>query len=209
MAKAGPRWRDLLRRREVWGLIIPRLFSDPVWYFYIFWLPDYLQRERHLSLAEIGMYGWIPFLFADFGHLGGGMLSDFLVRRGMAAPRARMTVLAGVGCLAPFGALAGLAPTAAAAIAVTCLATFLTQCWATNTATLTADVLPNSSVGSAFGLMGTAGSFAGALFAQVLGLVIHAFGYKAAFVLAACLHPCAATLLIFGLRPVWKQADSR
>ena len=75
-------WLDLLRQRTVWGLVLPRLFSDPVWYFYLFWLPDYLQRERHLSLAQIGLYGWIPFLFADLGNVGGGMLSDVLVRRG-------------------------------------------------------------------------------------------------------------------------------
>ena len=199
--KDAPRWRELLRQRTVWGLILPRLLSDPVWYFYIFWLPDYLQRERHLSLAEIGMYGWIPFLFADLGNIGGGMLSDALIRSGMAAPKARMRVLAGVGCLAPLGALAGLAPTAATAIAVTCLVAFLTQCWSTNTAALAADLLPNRWTGSAFGLMGTAGSLAGAFFAQLLGVVIGAFGYPAAFALAAVLHPCAAIILYVVLRP--------
>ncbi len=199
---AGPRWRDLLRQRTVWGLLLPRLFSDPVWYFYIFWLPDYLQRERHLSLKEIGIYGWIPFLFADLGNVGGGMLSDWLVRRGMTPARARIAVLVGVGCLAPLGALAGIAPTAATAIAVTCLVAFLTQCWATNTATLAADIIPNEAAASVFGLMGTAGSLAGACFAQLLGYVISTFGYPAAFALAALMHPCAATILYFVLRPV-------
>jgi ACS family hexuronate transporter-like MFS transporter len=197
-----PRLLDLLRRRTVWGLVLPRLLSDPVWYFYIFWLPDYLQRERHLSLAEIGFYGWIPFLFGDLGHLCGGMLSDSLVRRGLAPARARILVLVGVGCLAPLGALAGVVPSAAWAIAVTCLVAFLAQCWATNTATLTADVIPNDATGSVFGLMGTAGSLSGACFAQVLGYVIHTFGYPAAFALAALLHPCAATVLFFVLRPI-------
>jgi len=211
MAKAGPamlaepKWRDLLRKRTVWGLVLPRLFSDPVWYFYIFWLPDYLQRERHLSLAEIGFYGWIPFLFADLGNVGGGMISDLLVRCGLTPPRARIYVLVGVGCLAPLGVLAGIAPTAATAIAVTCLVAFLTQCWATNVVALAADVIPNASTGSVVGLMGTAGSLAGACFAQVLGYVIHTFGYPAAFGLAALMHPCAATILFFVLRPVRKQ----
>ncbi len=200
-----PLWRDLLCQRVVWGLVIPRLFSDPVWYFYIFWLPDYLQRVRHLSLAEMGLYGWIPFLFADLGHLGGGALSDFLVRRGIAPSRARIGVLVSVGCLAPFGALAGFAPTAATAIAVTCVVAFLTQCWSTNTAALAADILPNSSTGSVFGLMGTAGSLAGACFAQVLGYIIHTFGYTAAFAFTGLLHPCAATILFCILRPIRKD----
>lgn len=199
------RYRELLRQRQVWGLILPRLFSDPVWYFYLFWLPDYLQRERGLSLAEIGMYGWIPFLFADLGSVGGGMLSDFLVRRGFAAHRARISVLMGIACVAPLGALAGIAPTAATAIAVTCLVAFMTQCWAANMAALAGDILPNSITGSAFGLMGTAGSLAGAGFAQVLGFVIQSFGYKSAFGLAAVLHPCAAIVLFLMLRPIWRS----
>jgi ACS family hexuronate transporter-like MFS transporter len=205
VAGAAPSWRELLSRRTVWGLVIPRLLSDPVWYFYIFWLPDYLQRERHLSLAQIGLFGWIPFVFADLGSVGGGMLSDWLVRRGMAGPKARIRVLVGVGCLAPLGALAGIAPNAAAAIAVTCLIAFLTQCWAANTATLAADLVPNEATGSVFGMMGTAGSLAGAFFAQLLGYTIQAFGYKSAFVLAAVLHPCAAAVLFFTLRkiPAW------
>ncbi|MBZ2184279.1 MAG: MFS transporter [Bryobacter sp.] len=193
-------WRNLIRQRRVWGLVLPRFFSDPVWYFYIFWLPDYLQRERQLSLAEIGFYGWIPFLFADVGHLGGGALSDFLIRRGMNPPRARLAILTAVGCLAPVGALAGVVPTAVTAIAVTCLVAMLTQAWSTNTASLCADLIPNESTATVFGLMGMAGSLAGAFFAQILGLVISTFGYPAAFVLAAMLHPIAALILRYSLR---------
>jgi len=201
----APRWSQLLRQRTVWGLILPRFFSDPVWYFYIFWLPDYLQRERHLSLAEIGFYGWIPFLFADLGSIGGGYLSDLLVRRGMASPRARMMVLFAIGCLAPIGAIAGIVPTAASAIAVTCFVAFLTQAWSTNTASLCADLTPHAATATVFGMMGMAGSLAGAFFAQILGFAIQHFGYSSAFVLASVLHPCAATILFFVLRPVRKQ----
>ncbi len=193
-------WRDLIKQRQVWGLVLPRFFSDPVWYFYIFWLPDYLQRERHLSLAEIGFYGWIPFLFADLGHLGGGALSDWLVRRGIHPPRARLFILSAVGILAPLGALVGLAPTAATAIAVTCFVAMLTQAWATTTAALCADVIPNHSTATVFGMMGMAGSLAGAFFAQILGFVIQTFGYPAAFCLAALLHPIAAIILRLALR---------
>ena len=196
-----PEWRVLLRQRTVWGLIVPRFFSDPVWYFYIFWLPDYLQRERHLSLAEIGIYGWIPFLFADLGHLSGGALSDWLVRRGVSPAGARLWILRAIGILAPLGALVGWAPNATTAIAVTCLVAMLTQAWSTATAALCADVIPRHSTASVFGMMGMAGSLAGAFFAQILGVVIQNLGYPAAFGLAALLHPTAALILHFGLRP--------
>jgi len=182
-------------------LVLSRIASDPVWYFYLFWLPDYLQRIRHLSLAEIGLYAWIPFLFADLGCICGGALSDRLVRRGWTPLRARFATLAGVAVLAPFGALVGIIESTAGAIALTCLITFLCQAWSTNIATLSADLTDRAETGTVMGLMGTAGSLGGLAFAQLLGLTIGAFGYTSAFVMAAVLHPIALLTLFGFLRP--------
>jgi ACS family hexuronate transporter-like MFS transporter len=193
---AGRSWSQMLRERKLWAVVLPRVASDPVWYFYLFWLPDYLQRERGLSLAQIGIYGWIPFLFADFGNVGGGALSDWLVRRGWPARQARIAMLVGVGCVAPFGALVGAVRSTAVAIAITCLIGFLTQCWTTNISTLAADLFPQEERGTVAGLMGTAGSLGGVLFSQALGLLIGVFGYPSAFVAAAVMHPVAATVLV-------------
>lgn len=193
-------WLQLARDRRVWALALPRLASDPAWYFYVFWLPDYLQRGRHLNLSEIAVYGWIPFLFADIGNVGGGALSDWLIRRGIAPARARVAVLIGVGCLTPLSALAGQVNSVVFAVSLICLATFLCQCWSTNIATLAADLLPASSTGTVVGMMGTAGSLGGVLFAQSLGLLIGRFGYPPAFLLAALLHPVAACMLVLLLR---------
>ena len=193
-------WRKLLRKRAVWGLVLPRFISDPVWYFYLFWLPDYFQRARHFNLADLAAYGWIPFVFADCGSVSGGALSDWLIRRGVAPPRARIAVLVGVGCLMPLGALVGRVSLVSSAIILTSVATFLTQCWTTNTAVLTADLLPADSTGTVVGMMGTAGSLGGIVFAQILGRVVSHFGYPLAFVLAAAMHPIAATILTLLLR---------
>ena len=193
-------WLRLLKLRNVWALVLPRLASDPVWYFYVFWLPDYLQRERHLSLGQIAAYGWVPFLFADLGNVGGGALSDWLIRRGVRPAKARLILLGAVGCLAPFGALVGRVQSLASVIALAGLAAFLCQCWSTNVATLAADVTPRTATASVIGMMGTAGSLGGALFSQLLGLVISRFGYPFAFLLAATLHPLAAMTLILLLR---------
>lgn len=188
-------WLALLRRRNVWSLIIPRLFSDPVWYFYLFWLPDYLQRERGLSLTEIGLYAWIPFLAADAGAIGGGALSDLLIRRGMSPQTARRRVLYLVAFIAPLGALAVLVQSTPAAILLMSISACMTQVWAINIATLGAEILTPAESASILGLMGSAGSLAGAAIAQVLALLIGIWGYPAAFILAAALHPTAALLL--------------
>lgn len=191
----GRPWLTMLKERVVWSLVLPRFVGDSVWYFYLFWLPDYLQRERNLSLAEVGFYGWIPFLFADLGNIGGGAASDFLVRRGWSPMKARGALLACVGLLSPLGAFVGLAPQTATAIAVTCLIACLTQVWSTNTATLSADLFPANERSTVMGMMGTAGALGGILFAQALGWTISSFGYGSAFLLAAVLHPLAVLLL--------------
>jgi ACS family hexuronate transporter-like MFS transporter len=194
-------WVGLLKQRRVWGLVLPRIASDPVWYFYLFWLPDYLQRERGFSLADVGRYGWVPFLAADVGGMGGGALSDWLVRRGMDAARARMLMLAGVGCLAPLGALTGVVTSTVAALASVSLVAALCQCWSANIATLALDVFPEQDNASVVGMMGTAGSLGGVFFSQALSLVMARFGYPGAFTLAAALHPIALVTLLALFRP--------
>lgn len=199
-AEPARSWLDLARDRRVWALVLPRIASDPAWYFYVFWLPDYLQRGRNLNLTEIAAYGWIPFLFADIGNVGGGAISDWLIRRGAKPVQARLAVLIAVGCLAPLSALAGVVNSSVAAFALISTATFLCQCWSTNIATLPGDLLPATSTGTVVGMMGTAGSLGGVLFTQLLGFVVGHFGYPPAFLMAAALHPIAATVLVLMLR---------
>ena len=189
-----------MKQRDIWALVLPRLLSDPVWYFYLFWLPDYLQRVRGFSLGDMAAYGWLPFLFAGLGCVTGGALSDWMVRRGVAPARARVRVLIVVGCTGPLGALVGLVSSVALAMTLACVVVYLTQVWATNTATLAAEVLPSEEVGTAVGMMGTAGSLGGALFAQLLGVLIARAGYPAAFAAVATLYPLAITALVSLIR---------
>jgi ACS family hexuronate transporter-like MFS transporter len=193
-------WRTIAKQRVVWALVLPRLFSDPVWYFYLFWLPDYLQRVRHFDLQHIALYGWLPFLFADFGNVAGGAISDWLVRKGWSQARARLAVLVSIACISPVGAFVGWMPSVSGALIVVCIVTFLTQCWSTNIATLATDLLPFSIIGSVTGMMGSAGSVGGVLFAEAIGLIIGSWGYRVAFVSAACLYPLALIALLFLMR---------
>jgi ACS family hexuronate transporter-like MFS transporter len=87
-----PTYLSLLRQPACVGFFLARLLTDPISYFYAFWLPDYLTHSRGFSLAMIGLVGWIPFLASDVGGPGGGALSDWLVRRGVPPARARLTL---------------------------------------------------------------------------------------------------------------------
>jgi sugar phosphate permease len=70
----------LFRTRVVWGFTVAKAFIDPVWYFYIFWFPEYLEEVRHFSLAQIGALAWIPFVIAGLGNLFGGVVGSLLLR---------------------------------------------------------------------------------------------------------------------------------
>src|SRR5258708_7450320 len=88
-ATAGARWIELLGDRNVLALVLARFLADPVWYFFLFWTPEYLKRARGFSLADIGLYGWIPFVAAFAGGMFAGLASDWLIRRGWGAAAAR------------------------------------------------------------------------------------------------------------------------
>jgi ACS family hexuronate transporter-like MFS transporter len=202
-------WWELLRKRMVWGLVLPRFATDAVWYFYLFWLPDYLQRERHFNLHDLAAYGWIPMVFASGGCVTGGALSDWLIRRGIPPVRARMAMLITAACLMPLGALVGQVKSVTTAFSLICVAIFFSQYWPTNTGALTADLLPAASTGTVVGMMGTAGSLGGIVFAQVLGRVVGRFGYSTAFILAGALHPIAALTLTLLLRGQKARPDGQ
>ena len=94
-------WGQLWSRKSLWGILLIRFVSDPVWYFCLFWLPGYLQEESGLTLAQIGMFGWIPFLVADLGAIGTSAWSDKMVRKGVEPLKARKIMLSSIAVLAP------------------------------------------------------------------------------------------------------------
>lgn len=202
-------WRQVVRQRKVWGLLFARFGSDPVWYFYLFWLPTYLQQARGMTLTQIAMFAWIPYVFADLGNVGGGAFTDWLVRRGITPARARVAALCGVAVLAPFGAFVGFAQTPAQVIGVACLIAFLCQVWSTNTATLAADICSPGERATVMGAMGTCGSIGGIFFNFYLPYVIATSGYPGAFVVAALLHPMGVIFLLAFLWPTLRRPPAR
>lgn len=191
------RWVHLLRNRNVLAIVLARLIADPVWYFYLFWIPEYLKRERGMSLAEIGACAWIPFVAADLGGILGGLASDRLSRAGVPSALARRRVLIGSALIAPLGILTGVAGSAGIAIALICVVAFVCQCWFINTAAMASDVCRDDTVGSVQGLMGTAGSGGGILFTALVGFLVDHFSYVSVFALAGSMHMIAALVIWF------------
>ena len=95
------RWKMLLSRRETWLLLLSRVITDPVWYFYLFWFPKYLTDARHLTLTQVGMLAWLVYLAADVGSIAGGWASGALIKRGMRPVRSRVTVMTVCAFLLP------------------------------------------------------------------------------------------------------------
>ena len=189
-------WISLFRHRQVWAVVAARFFSDPIWWFLISWLPNYLKSERGFSLAMIGLLAWIPFLFADLGNLTGGAVSSLLIRNGWTVDRARKAVLLTSALLVPAGVVAVVtAASDAVAIAGISLIAFGFQSWIVNVHTLPSDCFPKQDVGSVFGIGGTAAGIASMLFTLLIGYIVDHFSYTPVFIIVGLMAPVAAFLL--------------
>jgi MFS transporter, ACS family, hexuronate transporter len=184
-------FRSLLARSEMRRMMIARFFFDPVFYFYMFWIPQYLSRERGLSLAEIGSLTWIPFFALGVTNIAAGRLSDTLVRGGWEPRRARILLMLGAALLTPASWLASTAGTAGTAIALMSVLMFAHGIWISNFITLIGDTVAPEEVGTAVGLTGTAGGIAGMLSNLAVGPAVDAVGFAPVFLISALLYPLA------------------
>jgi ACS family hexuronate transporter-like MFS transporter len=194
------RWRDLLRFPQVWSLVLARMLADPVWWFYVFWLPEYFRRERSFSLILIGYLVWIPFLTADVGNFVGGGMSGILIKRGWPVLRARKIVMLGSAAVMLAGIPAVLAGSAQTALALISLATFAYASWAANILTLPADLFPQEVVASVSGLSGTGAALGGMIFTLITGHVVDHFSYLPIFIAAGVMPLGAALIVVRGIR---------
>ena len=151
-ASAGPAWRpgwlELLRYRQVWAIVAGRFVTDPIWWLYVFWLPQYFQEARGFSLQQVGWSAWFPYLAGGVGALGGGWASGYLIPRGWTVDRARKTVMAVGALLTPAGILAVRAESPYTALALMGVVLLGFQIWVNNLQTLPSDFFPGSAVGS-------------------------------------------------------------
>lgn len=187
-------WRALVRSRPCWTLILTRFFTDPVIYFVIFWLPEYLRKERHFDLAMVGKYSWVPFLFGGVGYVLGGWLSGWLIGRGWPLAKARKWVMFAGAAAMPVAILAPFVPTAALAIGATCFVTFGHGMWVANLQTIPTDIFKSEEIGTVTGFSGSGGALGGMLAQLGTGWLVVNFSYAPVFLLAGLMHPLSAGL---------------
>jgi ACS family hexuronate transporter-like MFS transporter len=194
-------WRKILASRKAWGFTLAKFMTDPIWWFYIFWLPKYLIEVRHFSIAALALLGTVPWMAAVPGSIGGGWLSGFLLSRGHSVTFARKTALLVCALLMPAGILAVFAPSPWWALAFISVATAAHQGWSANVYTLASDMFGKKDVGSVVGLGGGAGAVGGMIIAPVAGYTLQWFHtYVPLFLIAGVMHPLAMGV-VHGLLP--------
>lgn len=193
--EVAPTWKKLLVRRQTWGFVLAKFLTDPVWWFYLYWLPKFLDNHYRLSLSQLGAPLITVYLVSDIGSVAGGWLPAYLVRHGMKASRARMTpMLISAFCVLPV-LLAVHAKNEWIAVGVVSLAAAAHQAWSCNLFATVSDMFPASAVATLVGMGGMAGSVGGVLLATAAGLVLQWTGsYTPLFAFSG-----TAYLLAFGL----------
>jgi ACS family hexuronate transporter-like MFS transporter len=200
-ARPATPWR-LLRTRFLGVLTLSKVFLDPVWYFYIFWFPQYLKSVHGFDLARIGMTAWIPFVTADLGNLVGGWLTGRLIRSGVPSSKARKTVVAIFALLMTSAIPAILVTNVWASVAWISVATFGYTGYNSNALAFPPDVFPKNMVASVWGLASMGSGFGGMLFSWLSGRAIDQYGYTPVFIACGIMPLVAASLVLFVMGPL-------
>lgn len=197
-------WRSLWSRRQTWGFLLAKFLTDPIWYFYLFWLPSYFSARFHLNLSHLGLPLIIIYNVSAIGSIGGGWLPAPFRRAGLSQKQARLAAMTVCALLVVPIFVASRVTSVALAIALISLAAGAHQGWSANLFTTPSDMFPRSAVGSVVGIGNMAGSAGSALFAFYAGHVLQlTHSYASLFAIAAGAYVVAIVILVLfapGLR---------
>ena len=198
--KPGLGWGGILKYKQSWSVILQRFFFDPIWWFFVLWLPLYLNEKFGFNVKEIGAFAWIPYVGAAIGSIAGGWLARRLINNGWDTNKTRKWVITGGGVLMLIGMIASSqASSAMVAMLLIALILFGFQIAIGNVQTLPSDYFSNKSVGTLAGLGGTAAALGTLLFSTVLIPMISKESYDLVFLLGAALVPFGlAALFLLG-----------
>ena len=200
-------WIDLLAHRQTWGFTIAKFLTDPIWWFYLFWLPSYFSQKFHLDLFHLGLPLIIVYNASAVGSIGGGWLPAPFRRLGFSNAKARMAAMFLCACLVVPIFLVNYLGSEWVAIALLSLAAAAHQGWSANLFTTTSDMFPRSAVGSVTGIGGMAGSAGGFLLATFAGYILQmTHSYASLFAIAASVYLIALAILMV-LAPGLKRVE--
>jgi ACS family hexuronate transporter-like MFS transporter len=212
-ATPGPAtpWIDLLGHRQTWAFAIGKFLTDPIWWFYLFWLPSYFSAKFHLDLSHIGLPLIIVYNASAVGSVGGGWLPAPFRRLGLSATNARLAAMLLCACLVvPIFTVSHLQSDVRSewiAIALLSLAAAAHQGWSANILTTPSDMFPRSAVGSVAGIGGMAGSVGGFLLATFAGYILQmTHSYSTLFYVAASTYLTALAIIVL-LAPGLKKVE--
>jgi ACS family hexuronate transporter-like MFS transporter len=200
-------WARLLPHRQTWAFAIGKFLTDPIWWVYLFWLPDFLNKKHGLNLKDFGLPLATIYIIADVGSIGGGWLSSTLIKRGYSVNAGRKIAM--LVCALAVVPIVFAAQTTSLWVAVILIgiAAAAHQGWSANIFTLTSDMFPRNAVGSVVGIGGMAGSIGGMLIALVVGAILERTGsYVPIFIIAASAY-LVALLVIHLLAPRLEPAN--
>jgi ACS family hexuronate transporter-like MFS transporter len=207
------RWASLFAHRQTWAFIVGKLMADPIWWFYLYWLPKFLDAKYGVKLGQLAAPIIVVYLIADVGSVGGGWLSSALIKRGWSVNRARKGTMLLMALLIVPTTLASRAPNVWTAVVIVGVAAAAHQAWSANVYTLASDMFPKFAVGSVVGIGAFGGAMGGVLFQRVTGRVLQANGsdYTPIFVVCGLAYVTAwliIHLLAPRLEPVRLQAEA-
>jgi ACS family hexuronate transporter-like MFS transporter len=195
-AASGVPWKRLLSYRQTWAYIVAKFMLDPIWWFFLFWLPKFLNTEHGVSLEQLGLPLVVVYVLSDVGSIVGGWISSSLIKRGLSVNASRKLAM-GICALAVTPVFfAGGANSLWKAVLLISMATAGHQGFMTNLFTFPSDIFPAHAVGSAVGIGGFAGAIGGMLAATFTGFLLQATGsYVLIFALASLSYLVALLLL--------------
>jgi ACS family hexuronate transporter-like MFS transporter len=200
-------WRSLLPHRQMWAIAIGKFMTDPIWWLYLFWVPDFLNKTHGITLLNIGPPLIAIYLAADLGSVGGGWISSALIGRGWTVNRGRKTAMLICACGVLPIVFAARTTSLWLAVGIVALAAASHQGWSANMYTLASDMFPRQTIGSVIGIAGMAGAVGGMLIAKLVGYILQWTGsYSLIFIMASGAY-LAALLIIHVIVPRLEPAQ--
>lgn len=199
-------WAKLVKFRQTWAFALGKFLTDPIWWIYLFWVPDFLQRQHGLDLKSFGLPIAVIYIIADVGSVGGGWISSWLIKKGHTVNRSRkMAMLICALAVVPI-VLASMTSSLWLGVILIGIAAAAHQGWSANLFTLTSDTFPKQAVGSVVGIGGMFGAIGGMVIAPLVGYILaKTNSYVPIFIIAASAY-LIALLIIHLLAPKLEQA---
>ena len=198
-------WWKLFRLKQTWAFVLGKFLTDPVWYFYLFWIPSYFNTTYHLNITRSAVHVSTVYLLASFGSITGGFFSGWLIKKGLPVYKARRIAMFVFACCVVPIFFVRYTINIWPAVWLISLAAAAHQAWSANIFTLASDIFPKYTLSSVVGIGGMAGAVGGILFPLLIGIILDHFkllsklgtGYNIIFGICAITYLVAWTAMQF------------